>query len=65
MRRYVQISGAFFSLLALVQLTRTVLRWPVQVDGVVIPIWVSGLAFLIASTFAIWAFRSAQRAVQS
>jgi len=65
MRRYVQISGAFFSLLALVQLTRTVLRWPVQVDGVVIPVWVSGLAFFIASTFAIWAFRSAQRAVQS
>jgi hypothetical protein len=62
MRRYVQISGAFFSLLAVVQLTRTVLRWPVQIDGVVIPVWASGLAFLIASTFAIWAFRSAQRA---
>jgi hypothetical protein len=62
MRRYVQISGAFFCLLALAQLTRTILRWPVQVDGVGIPVWASGLAFLIASTFAIWAFRSVQRA---
>ena len=62
MRRYVQISGAFFCLLAVVQLTRIVQRWPVQVDGVVIPVWASGLAFLIASTFAIWAFRSARRA---
>ena len=63
MRLYAQVSGAFFGLLALVQLTRTVLSWPVQVDGVAIPVWASGLAFLIASTFAIWAFRSAQRAV--
>lgn len=63
MRRYVQISGAFFcGLLAVVQLTRTVLRWSVQVDGVVIPVWASGLAFLIALPFAVWAFRSAQRA---
>ena len=62
MQRYVQISGTFFCLLALVQLTRTVLRWPVQVDGVGIPVWASALAFLIASMFALWAFRSAQRA---
>ena len=31
MRRYVQISGIFFALLALVQLTRTLSGWPVQV----------------------------------
>jgi hypothetical protein len=62
MRRYVQISGAFFSLLAVVQLTRTILRWPVQVADVTIPVWVSALAFVIASTFAIWAFRIAKGA---
>jgi len=31
MRRYEQVSGAFFCLVAAVQLTRLVLRWPVQV----------------------------------
>ena len=31
MRRYELVSGAFFSLLALVQLTRAVLGWPIQV----------------------------------
>jgi len=57
MRRYAQVSGAFFALVALAQLMRTVLRWPVQVAGVSWFRWASALAFLIVATFAIWAFR--------
>lgn len=62
MRRYAQVSGAFFGLLAAVQLTRAVLGWPVQVAGVAVPVWASALAFLVASTFAVWAFRTAKSA---
>jgi hypothetical protein len=62
MRRYTQVSGAFFSLLALVQLARTLLAWPVQVASVNVPVWPSGIAFLIAGSFAVWAFRSARQA---
>jgi hypothetical protein len=39
MNRYARFSGVFFSLLALVQLTRAVLGWPVQVAGVTVPVW--------------------------
>jgi hypothetical protein len=60
MRRYEQVSGVFFALVALVQLTRTLLGWRVQVTTVEVPIWASGLAFLITGGFAIWAFRSAR-----
>jgi len=60
MKRYDTASGIFFTILALVQLTRTLLGWPVQVDGVNIPVWCSAMAFLIAGSFAIWAFRSAR-----
>ncbi|HEU5218291.1 MAG TPA: hypothetical protein VFU23_06510 [Gemmatimonadales bacterium] len=60
MQRYVRVSGMFFCLLAAVQLTRTLLGWPVQVAGVDIPVWPSVVAFLVTSTFAIWAFRSAR-----
>ena len=60
MRRYEQVSGAFFCLLALVQLTRVVLRWPVQVATVDVPLWASIVAFFAASGFAIWAFRTAR-----
>lgn len=62
MHRYVQVSGAFFGLLAIVQLTRTVLGWPVDVAGVTVPVWVSGVAFLITATFAFWSFRAAKGA---
>jgi hypothetical protein len=57
MRRYIQISGAFFTLLALVQLTRSLLGWPVQVATVAVPVWVSVIAFLVTGSFATWAFR--------
>lgn len=62
MRRYVQVSGAFFSLLAAVQLTRAVMRWPVQVASIAVPVWASGIAFAIATTFAFWAWRAAKDA---
>ncbi len=60
MRRYELVSGAFFSLLAVVQLTRVVLGWPVQVAAVTVPVWASVLACLVAGSFAAWAFRSAR-----
>lgn len=59
MKRYELASGIFFTLLALVQLTRILLAWPVQLAGIQIPIWVSAVACFIASAFAVWAFRSA------
>jgi hypothetical protein len=61
MRRYEIVSGIFFSILALVQLTRTLLRWSMQVDGFNVPVWPSGVAFLILGSLAVWAFRSARR----
>ncbi len=38
MRRYEQVSGALFTLIALAQLTRSVLAWPAQVGSFSIPI---------------------------
>ena len=58
MRRYELVSGTIFTIIALAQLTRTVLALPVQVDGLSVPVWASGIAFLIAAILAIWAFRS-------
>jgi hypothetical protein len=59
MRRYIQTSGAFFGLLALVQLTRALSGWPVQVATVAVPIWASAVAFIITASLAAWAFRTA------
>ena len=57
MRPYEQVSGTIFALIALAQLTRSLLGWPAQVGSVSIPIWLSVIAFLITGSLAIWAFR--------
>ena len=62
MRRYELVSGIIFTIVSLAQLTRSVLGWPVQVDGYGVPVWVSWVAFVIAGGMAIWAFRSAGKA---
>lgn len=59
MRRYQQVSGAFFGLLAIFQLTRLLLRWPVTVAGFEVPLWPSAVASVILFSFAIWGFRAA------
>ena len=59
MRRYELVSGTIFAIVSLVQLTRIVLGWPVQIDLFTVPVWLSGVAFLVAGGLAIWAFRSA------
>ncbi len=65
MRRYELVSGIFFTIIALAQLARTLLGWPVQVDGFTVPVWISGVAFLIAGGLAVWAFRSARSQLSS
>ncbi len=60
MRRYEQVSGALFTLIALAQLTRSVLAWPAQVGSFSIPIWFSIVAFLATGSLAIWAFRASR-----
>jgi high-affinity Fe2+/Pb2+ permease len=59
MRRYEQVSGVFFGLLAAVQLGRLLFRWPVQVASVSVPLWASVIAVVITGALATWAFRTA------
>ena len=59
MRRYGLVSGFVFAIVALAQLTRALLGWPVRVDGFFIPVWVSFVAFLITAALSVWGIRSA------
>jgi divalent metal cation (Fe/Co/Zn/Cd) transporter len=61
MRRYTQVSGLVFGLVAVGQLIRAVMRWPVQVADVVVPVWASGCAFVVMAALATWAFSTAKR----
>ncbi|MEP6875850.1 MAG: hypothetical protein ABI887_15935 [Burkholderiales bacterium] len=48
---------ALLSLLALLQLLRFLLGWEVVVNGVHIPLWVSGVAFVVATGLAAMVWR--------
>ena len=48
---------ALFSLIALLQLLRFTLGWEVTVNGLTVPIWVSGIAFVIAAGLAVMLWR--------
>ena len=48
-------------LIALMQLLRLILGWEVTVNGAVIPIWASAIAFVIAAGLAVMLGREARR----
>ena len=60
MKPFTLISVVFLSLLALLQLTRALLGWEVTVNGIVIPVWVSGIAFVIAGALALMLWRESR-----
>lgn len=49
------------SLIALLQLVRFVMAWEVVISGVMIPVWVSAIACLVAAGLAFMLWREAQR----
>lgn len=62
MRYYEFVSGALFGLIALAQLTRSILGLPARVGSMAIPVWWSVVAFLVTGSLALWAFRASRGA---
>jgi hypothetical protein len=58
MPRYERVSSSLFFLLALAQLTRLLLRWPVSVAGVDVPLWASAVAVVVTLSFGVWGLRA-------
>jgi len=56
--RYRTISGMVFGLIAIGQGIRAAMQVPVQVGATAIPVWVSWVAFVVAGSLCVWAFRS-------
>jgi hypothetical protein len=58
---YTTAASIVFTLVAIAQLLRFALRWPVTIDGIDIPLWVSAIVCLIAATLAVMIRREARR----
>ena len=52
MKPFTTVAVVVFALVAVLQLLRVVLGWEVTINGVSIPLWASGVAFVVAATLA-------------
>ena len=57
MKPFTTIAVVVFSLVALLQLLRVVLGWEVTVNGILIPLWASVIACVVAATLAFMLWR--------
>jgi hypothetical protein len=59
-KAYSKISATLFTLVSLAHLMRLFYGWPVEVDGLAVPMIVSWMGFLIPGGLAIWGFRASR-----
>jgi hypothetical protein len=57
MKPFTTVAIVVFTLVAIAQLLRVLLGWQVHVGEVLIPVWASALACLVAATLAIMLWR--------
>jgi hypothetical protein len=57
MKPFTTVAVLFLALIALVQLLRFVLGWEITVNGVIVPVWASGIAFVVAAVLAVMLWR--------
>jgi hypothetical protein len=60
MKPFTTIAIVFLSLIAIMQLTRFVRGWEVMINGVSIPLWASGIAFVVAGGLAAMLWRESR-----
>jgi hypothetical protein len=54
---FTTIAVIVLALIALLQLLRFLLRWEVTLNGAVVPVWLSGIAFVVAGALAVMVWR--------
>ena len=60
MKPFTIVAIVLLSFIAILQLARLILGWEVSVNGVAIPLWVSGIAFVIAGGVAVMLWRESR-----
>jgi len=60
-RSYCQLAAAIFALVAVIQLLRILMGWPISINGLAIPIWASWIVVVVAGGVSVLGFRAAGR----
>ena len=61
MKPFARLAVLFLALLALLQLGRVLLGWPVLVAGTAVPLWASAVAAVVAAGLAAMLWRESRR----
>jgi hypothetical protein len=61
MKPFTVLAAFVFALVAVLQLVRFVMEWEITVNGMIVPVWVSGVAFVVAAGLAVMLVREARR----
>ncbi|HWF64249.1 MAG TPA: hypothetical protein VN685_06535 [Rhizomicrobium sp.] len=61
-KNYLTLASAIFALVALAHLVRALLNWPISIDGWIVPVWLSWLAFVVAGALSWFGWNLAKRA---
>ncbi|MEK6530264.1 MAG: hypothetical protein AABZ48_05155 [candidate division NC10 bacterium] len=61
MKPFTTIAVVVFALIAVMQLLRFILGWEIAVNGVAVPVWLSGIAFVITAGLAVMLWRETRR----
>ena len=59
MKPFTAITVVLLALIAVAQLLRFVLGWEVTVNGLIVPVWPSGIVFVITAGLAVMVWREA------
>ena len=58
---FTTIAVIVFLLIALLQLFRFLLGWEVTLNGAIVPVWLSGIAFVVAGGLGVMVWRENRR----
>ena len=61
MKPFTTIAIVLLGLLALMQLTRFIVRWDVSINSMSVPVWISAVAFVIAGGLALMLWKENRR----
>jgi hypothetical protein len=61
MKPFTVLAAFVFALVAVLQLVRFVMEWEITVNGMMVPVWASGVAFVVAAGLAVMLVREARR----
>jgi hypothetical protein len=61
MKPFTALSIAVLSLIAILQLIRFLLGWEISINGMIVPVWASAVAFAVLGGLAVMLWRENRR----